>query len=314
MYGYFNYRNAYLRNNERVVFTGYYCRLCYCLWNKGGQKARYLTTYDATVYNLILSIAGFDECPPIFPCQRVKTTNKKFFKDDYMGNLITDIALLGFAVKVKDDETDGEASRAFWAKLLFKRLLKKTVENHRELFDKSYAAIVRLDKLQRGGAPVEEVLALYGKTMEDSFHYFFDLQEKYLRVLNLTAQWIFLIDMIDDYNGDVKNHAVNSLYREDSPTISLLFEKHYFEFIPLIRKISGALKEALDVIECEKTEWVILNKILRHSLATLVPEILDGQDVKYHYFRDTVRAWNSLREKRKVKRKYEKNSVHNKGD
>ncbi len=314
MYGYFDYRNAFLRNNERIVFNCYYCRLCYCLWNKGGQKARYLTTYDAILYNLILAIAGYDTCPPPLPCERIKTNNKKRFKEDKMGNLIADLALIGFAVKVKDDETDGDGKRAFIANLLFKKLLNNAVESHRELYDRSYAAILAMDKLQKENAPIEAVLGAYGKTMEDSFHYFFDLDEKHLRVFNATARWSLLVDMLDDYNDDVKKNAKNSLYREDSPTLRILFQKHYYDFIPTVQKVVNDLKEALTDIECDKIEWVILNKILCHSLATLVPDILSGRDVKYHYFRDTLATWKRVYRNKRLKRKYEKDSVHNKGN
>lgn len=303
MYGYFNYKNVYLRNNERTVFTCYYCRLCYCLWNKGGQKARYLTTYDATIYNLVLAIAGLDTCPPSLPCERIKTNNKKYFKSDEMGNLIADLAIIGFAIKVKDDEVDGDGKRAFFVNLLFGKLLKTTVKNHRDLFEKSYAAIVAMDKLQSENAPIEDVLNSYGKIMEDTFHYYFDVEEKYLRLFNVIARWIFLIDMLDDYNDDVKKKAVNSLYREDSATVTELFQKHYYELIPIVQSVGNDLKKSLQDIKCKKVEWVVLNKILRHSLATLVPDILAGLDVRFHYFKDTVQAWKNVANKRKVIKK-----------
>lgn len=313
MYGYFNHKKSHLNDNEYTVFTCYYCRLCYCLWNKGGQKARYLTTYDAVVYNLILAIAGFDQCPPHFPCERVKTNNKKKFKDDKMGNLIADLAVIGFAIKVKDDEVDGDGKRAFIANLFFKKIIKNTVESHRELYEKSYASIAAMDRLQRH-APIEEVLCLYGKIMEDSFHYFFDLEEKYLRVFNAIAQWSLLIDMLDDYDDDFKKKTVNSLYREDSPTIKELFQKHYYELIPLVQGVSQNLKEALEAIESDMVEWIVLTKILQHSLATLVPDILSGVDVRYHYFRELLMNCSTMRERRKFNKKHEKITMHNQGN
>ena len=310
MYGYFDFKKAYLRNNERAVFTCYYCRLCYCLWNKGGQKARYLTTYDATLYNLILTLAGVDTRPPYLSCERVKTNNKKRFRDDIMGNLIADLAIIGFAVKVKDDETDGEGKRAFVANLFFKKLIKRTSEKYRDLYDKSYASILALDELQRNHAPIEDALRLYGQTMEDSFHYFFDLEERYLRAINMLARWSFLIDMIDDYNDDVKKKAVNSLFREDSPTVDVLFKKHYCELVPIVRNVMEELKRAVRDIACEETEWIILNKIIGHSLATLIPDILDGKDVRYHYFRDMISSWKKRQDNRKTRKKYEKDTVY----
>lgn len=311
MYGYFDYKKAYLKNNERTAFMCYYCRLCYCLWNKGGQKARFLTTYDATIYNLILAIAGYDTCPPSLPCERIKANNKKYFKHDKIGSIITDLAIIGFAIKVKDDEVDGDGKRAFFVNLFFKRLLKKTIERHQEIFDKAYAAILDINKLQRENAPIGDVLSCYGKIMEDSFHYFFDIDEKYLCVFNAIARWSFLIDMIDDYNDDIKKNAPNSLYRDGVYTIKELFQKHYYEFIPIVQSIANDLERALQDIQCEKTEWIILSKILRHSLATLIPNILNGEDVKYHYFKDTVLSCKNSINRRNFKRKYEKNSVRN---
>lgn len=310
MYGYFDYKRSYLRNNERAVFTCYYCRLCYCLWNKGGQAARYLTTYDATLYNMVLALAGVDTRPPYLPCERIKTNNKKRFRDDEMGNLVADLSIIGFAVKVKDDETDGDGKRAFAANLFFKKLIKKTTERHRELYERSYASIVAMDGLQRQHAPAEEVLSAYGKIMEESFGYFFDLEEKYLHTINLLARWSFLIDMIDDYDDDVKNKAVNSLYREDSPTVKILFERHYCEMIPIVRRVMDELKSAVREIASEEAEWMILNKIVGHSLATLIPDILAGKDVRFHYFRDTVSSWKRIRKNKRLRKKYEKDPVY----
>lgn len=311
MYGYFDYKNAYLRNNERALFSCYYCRLCYCLWNKGGQTARYLTTYDATLYNLIVALAGYDTCPPYLPCERVKTNNKKRFKNDKVGNLIADLAVLGFAVKVKDDQTDGNGKRAFVANLFFKKLIKNTVNSHRDLYDKAYASILEMDKLQRENAPIQNVLRVYGKTMENSFRYFFDMDERYLRTVNMLAQWSLLIDMIDDYDDDFKDKAANSLFRADCATVKTLFQKYYAELIPIVKNVIDGLKEALLSIACTQVEWIVLNKIVGHSLATLVPDILAGKDVRYHYFRDTVSNWKRINKNKKLGKKYEKDPMYN---
>lgn len=314
MYGYFDYKKAYLRNNEQEIFSCYYCRLCYCLWNKGGQKARYLTTYDATVYNLILAVAGADERPQHFPCQRVRTTNRNFFKDDVMGNLMADLVILGFAVKVRDNRADGDTVKAFFADLLFKKLMDKTVTKYKEFFDKSYAAICEMDKLQSADAPAEEVLSAYGKIMENSFRHFFSLDEKFFRLINATARWIFLIDMIDDYDDDIKHNAVNSLIRKDCSTVRELFDRHYNELLPLIQSQSRDLQQALSDVRCEKAEWTVLSKVIRHSTATLVPDILSGKDVRYHYFKNTLAIWRGVFSSRRVIRKYEKDPLYYQGN
>lgn len=314
MYGYFDVDGSFLRKNEKRIFSAYYCRLCYCLWNKGGQAARFLTTYDATVYNLVLAIAGRDTKPPNFACERIKTTHKNYFKDDPMGNLIADLSILGFAVKIKDDETDGDTLKALIARLFFGGVINKTIGKHQALYEQSYAAIVKMDELQRANAPIEEVLAAYGYAMESSFRYFFDIEDKYFYCINRIARWIFLIDMIDDYDEDVKKKHYNSLIREGITTVNELFEKHYTELISLIRNEIEGLKEALDDIENDKTEWVVLNKLVRHSMATLIPDVLNGKDIDFHYFSDTCSKNLKNLEEKRVRKKYEKDPNYYKGN
>ncbi len=314
MYGYYDLIGACLKNNERSVFNSYYCRLCYCLWNKGGQKARYLTTYDAAVYNLVMAVAGKDERPPCFSCERIKTHHKKYFKDDPVGYMIADLSILGFVIKAKDNAADGDRAKAFFANLLFHKLFDKTIASNEALFEESYSTIRKMDELQQANAPIEEVLALYGLAMENSFRRLFDAEDRYFYCINRLARWTFLLDMIEDYDSDVKLNRPNSLKREDSTTLAVLFDKHYFDLIPFLQKEINDLKDALLAIKNETTEWVVLNKLVRHSMATLIPNVLNGKDISFHYFQNTyLQIVNHFKNKRTAK-KYEKNPTDNKGN
>ena len=314
MYGYFDVDGACLKNNERRVFHSYYCRLCYCLWNRGGQPARYLTTYDATVYNLILAIAMEEERPPFFPCERIKTGNKKHFRGDAVGNLIADLSVIGFYIKVRDNETDGDKLKARCAKLLFGRLFKKVLSEHGTVYEEAYKLIQEMDRVQKEGAPIDVVLSKYAEAMEYGFRASFKVEEKYYKCINRIARWILLIDMIDDYDSDKKKGRVNSLLREDADTIQEYFEKYYWEFIPLVRGEMEELKKALDDVYSQKTEWVVVNKILRHSMATLVPNILSGKDVAFHYFSNTCTKNKRMVEEDLIKKRYEKSTINNKSN
>ncbi len=313
MYGYFNPLKVCLRNNELAIFNAYYCRLCYCLWDKGGQKARFLTTYDAVVYNLVLTIAGADTTPQVLPCQKIATSHKKYYKSDEIGNLLADLTVLGFAIKVKDNRADGETLRAFVANFLFRGLCKRTEKKYTELFAQCDASIAEMDRLQREGAPIGDVLSAYASTMENAFRRFFDVGDEYFALINRIARWTFLIDMLDDYDEDVKKKRVNSLIRPDSPTLDALFDRHYTELLPFLRGEEEALRDAIDAIRCEMPEWLVLYKILRHSLATLVPAILRHEDVRFHYFRDTYLRCRKASAEKRINKKYEKNPMYYKG-
>lgn len=314
MYGYYDIPGSCLKKNERRVFYSYYCRLCYCLWNKGGQKARYFTTYDATVYNLVMAVAGQDERPPYLPCERIKTNNKKLYKDNPIGNVIADLSIMGFVIKVKDNEADGDRAKAFFANLLFHKLFKETISSNHTLFDASYSTIREMDRLQQANAPIEDVLSLYGLTMENSFRYFFEADDAYFYCINRLARWTFLLDMIEDYDADRRLNRPNSFMQEDSQTIAELFDKHYFDFIPFIQKEINTLKEALLAIKNNTTEWVVLNKLVRHSMATLIPNILNGKDISFHYFKNTYSQMVTHFENIKTAKKYEKNPTYYKSN
>ena len=313
MYGYFNPLKVCLRNNELAIFNAYYCRLCYCLWNKGGQRARFLTTYDAVVYNLVLTIAGADTTPQTLPCQKIATSHKKMYRSDENGNLLADLSVLGFAIKVKDNRADGETFKAFMANFLFGGLCKKTEKKYTDLFAHCDASIAEMDRMQAAGAPIGDVLSAYAATMEYAFRQFFKAEDKYFTLINLIARWTFLIDMVDDYDEDVKKKRVNSLIRPDSPTRDVLFDKHYTELLPFFRAEEEALRDAINAIRCEMPEWLVLHKILRHSLATLIPDILCHEDVRFHYFRDTYLRCRKAKAEKRINKKYEKNPMYYKG-
>ena len=314
MYGYFDLIGACLKNNERSVFNSYYCRLCYCLWNKGGQKARYLTTYDAAVYNLVMAVAGKDERPPCFDCERIKTNNKKHFKDDPIGYIIADLSILGFATKAKDNAAVGDRAKAFFANMFFHGLFKKTIAANGPVFEASCSTIDQMDKLQRENGPIDEVLALYGLTMENSFRYFFEAEDRYFHCINRVARWTFLLDMLEDYNEDRRLKRPNSFIKEDSETIAELFDKHYFELIPFLKKEIDDLKAALIAIKNDTTEWVVLNKLVRHSMATVIPRIINGEDVSFHYFSNTCTQIVNHFDNIKTAKKNEKNPTYYKGN
>ena len=311
MYGYFNLKDVCLSRGERHIFSCYYCRLCYCLWNQGGQVARYLTTYDATVYNLVIALAGFDSKPKGYKCQRIRTSNKKSFKDDEVGNLIAELNVIALAVKAKDNADDGDKTKAFVANLFFHRLFKKTIKKYPDVYQKAYDSVKRLDAAQKANCSVDEALTIYGETMKETLLSFFPVGEEYSRVFVALARWTFLVDMLDDYAKDYKSGALNSFKREDSKTIVELYNKHYDELIPIIRKECVELEESIIAIQDDdKPEWYILEKITSYALKTVIPGILRGEDVKYHYFRDTIANWKIYKKNIEVEKKYEKGTIH----
>lgn len=309
MFGYFRPKDSYLRSDENRLFHAYYCRLCYCLWALGGQKSRFFTTYDVAVFNLVIAIAGLDKRPEYVPCQRFKHHNRDKYKDDHVGNLLAELSVIAFAIKIQDDIDDEGTFKAKLAAKVFSKPTKKVKAKHGELFSKGVECTKEIDRLQKNGAETNVVLDVYGQMMKTTFHYFFPtMEEKYLNLCYYLARWAFFVDMIADYDDDVKEGQRNSLMKPDSKTLEELFNKHYAEFSLFAKKENEDLKQAINEVKNDSLEWVVLNKIVSHALSTVIPNALEGKDVKFRYIAYLKEAFAHEMLARRIERKYEKSS------
>ena len=123
MYGYFRPKASGLSSEERHLFFGYYCRVCYCLRLKGGQTARFFTTHDMAVYSIILSMSMRAPRPPYRKCERYLMRTMKAYKDDALGMRLADMSCIVFGEKFRDDELDGSHAAAQAMHLLFGRFV-----------------------------------------------------------------------------------------------------------------------------------------------------------------------------------------------
>ena len=314
MFGYFRPRDSYLRNNEYTTFRQYYCRLCYCLWNLGGQKARYLTTFDAALFSIVVFLSGCAARAPHVACQKIRTENRnKYFRDDKDGKIIADITAIGLATKTVDNKEDGDKEKVFLANLFFRGVMKDVVKRNPKQFEMAVDANEKINSLQRDGAPIEEVLDVYGDFVGKLFSTYYPLSEPYLKALYWLARWTFFVDMLVDYDEDYAEKKPNSLIEEGTPTIIEYFNKHYAKLSKLIEDEEKSVKAAIYGIKSDELEWGALRKIVDHSLATTVPGILNGDDVQFHYFRDTAASLNDYH-RRKETLKREKRNIDIEGD
>lgn len=286
MFGYFRPYQAKLTQRERLHFNAYYCRTCYCLRIIGGQIARMCTTYDASVYALILALQGEEKAPPSLPCERLGTKNLKQFQDDEMGLKMARLSLISVGEKIRDDEVDNNSFKVKLIPLPLKKAIKKACEAEPALAKNAYEGTERINRLQKENAPLFEIFQAYGDMAVGSFRQFMELTPQTEELIRAVSEWVIFVDMVCDYGEDYENGTYNGFKTEGLPTFSDYFDQHYEAFSAVANKISDRFIQALWAVRRDCVTWNTLFKICIHALDTVLPAVIMGEDVSFHYFKD----------------------------
>lgn len=304
MFGYFRPFESDLTSQQEKVFKSYYCRICYCLRSLGNQLCRYLTTFDAAIYSIIYKIATGGERPPFFACQKIKKSNTRYFAHDVDGLLFANLTLVGFGEKIADDlsDHDGGKAKAKLMKSLFGKPIEKAQKVLSSCAKNTHDCTTEIDRLQSQNADLMTLLDVYGDLTPKNIAELAPISPQIAEVYRQLSRWVYFVDILSDYDKDYKSGAYNPLKQLDCPTIQSYFDKHYRDLLQANRQISDALVAALLAIRDDSTEWIVLYKVITHSLDTVVPTVLCGGDVSFHYFKELRKNIKSERRKMKEKK------------
>ncbi len=304
MFGYFRPFDANLTKGQLKLFNSYYCRLCYCLRSTGGQICRAMTTFDATLYSIALHLQLGLQSPPRLKCQRFSKSQLKLFEDDELGLKIARLTLVTFGEKFRDDRLDGASLKTKMAESLFAKRIKKAQELEPELTRIAYEGTEEINRLQDGGAPLEEIFAAYGNMAVASFQQIAPLTELFARFFKALSEWVFFIDMVCDYADDYKSGAYNGFKTAGCATFVDYFNLHYQAFAQVEKRMSGNLIDALYGIKTDDSLWYILCKVIMKAINEVVPKLIAGEDVTFHYFREIHAQHKRVKQTEKEQMKY----------
>lgn len=303
MFGYFRPYHSGLTNSEQRLFEAYYCRICYCLRITGGQLARFFTTYDGAIYSMIMDLQTKAPAPPRLKCERLGKKNLKVFSDDEDGLRIARLSLISFGEKIRDDQIDGNGVKVKIAKLLFSRSIDAAKIVEPVIAKNAYDGTEFINSLQNSNQPIERIFRAYGDMAASAFSQFIDLTFATEELIRSVSEWIFLVDMICDYDEDYKNHTYNGFKTEGCETFKDYFDTNYLYVLSVVEKSSARLLNALLAVRDDSPVWNILYKIITHALDTVIPNVLLGKDIKFHYFSDLFqRIKRNKKTKKDIKR------------
>ncbi len=308
MYGYFRPYDSDLNDKHKRVFQSYYCRLCYCLWLYGGQTVRYFTTFDLTLYSMIIHLSVGREVPPFYGCERIAVSNRNRFKDDDIGLALARLSLVTFGEKFRDDMLDEGGLKNFIKKILFAKKVRKACAEAPDLAKIAYEGTEAINRLQEENADLDPLLDRYALAMADTVSAIAPVKEEHLRLFRALARWTYFVDILCDYDEDARKKQYNPLCKSGYPTLNEYFAHNYYDLLQKNREISHEVHAALMACREDRPEWDVLFKVITYALETVVPNILKGKDVTFHYFKELRRNRKRIEQEQKdieKKRKYE---------
>ena len=308
MFGYFRPYHANLTNSEKRLFDSYYCRICYCLRILGGQLARFFTTYDGAIYSMIVDLQTKTTPPPHLPCERWGKKNLKYFEEDEVGLKFARLSLISFGEKIRDDQLDRNHFKAKMGALLFSKIIKKAQEAEPSMANDSYEGTEIINKLQDNNEPIMDIFAAYGDMAANSISHFIEMTKETEELVRSVSEWIFLVDMICDYDDDYKNKTYNGFKIEGIATFSEHFDTNYQEFLEIVNKISNRLYNAIMNVRDNSSLWNVLYKIITHAINTVIPNAIMGKDIEFHYFSD---LFDRINKNKKLKKDMKRLKVEN---
>lgn len=308
MFGYFRPYHSQLTNSEKRKFESYYCRICYCLRIVGGQTARFCTTYDAAIYSMIVDLQMKATPPPELPCERFGKKNLRYFACDDIGLKFARLSLISLGEKIRDDQVDNGGVGTRLAAKLFASPIAKAKEKEPAIARNSFEGTERINALQNANATPEEVFRSYGDMAADTFSQFLDMSKQTEELVRSVSEWIFLVDMICDYDDDYKNGTYNGFKTDGYKTFKDYFDVHYLRVLGIAQKMSNRMIDAVMAVRDDSDIWNILYKIITHAVDTVIPDVIEGKDIKFHYFSD---LFERIRKNKRAKRDRKRLGVEN---
>ncbi len=284
MYGYFRPKMSGLTTEERHLFFGYYCRVCYCLRLQGGQFARFFTTHDMAVYAIVLNLCMQAERPPYRKCERYLMRTVRLYENDALGMRLANMSCIVFGEKFRDDELDGDAGAAKAIGALYARTIKKARRAEPQMAQIARAGTDRINCMQAQRADVLAIFDAYGDMVAELFECIAPLEDAHRRLIRAIAAWTFYVDMLCDYDRDYRKGTYNGFHRDALATLRACRAAHEDAFAQMERQVAGEMRAALDALRDGSQEWTVLDKVIDAALVSAPAFALGtpGEKAKLH--------------------------------
>lgn len=252
---------------------------------------------------MVLALQDHEAAPPYLPCERVGSRTMKQFQDDQRGLQVARLSLISFGEKFRDDRLDKNNMKSKLAEAMLRKAVRDATQAEPEMARLLYEGTERINRLQDSNAPLFDVLGAYGQMAAESFSCIMDLTGPTRELLQAISEWVFFVDMICDYDEDYRDGVYNGLKVEGCETFRAYFDCHYPQFLSLAGRATDRLVNALMSVRDDSRLWNTLFKIINHAVDTVIPDCIEGKDIKFHYFRNLAEQFGKRqKQNREIKR------------
>ena len=217
MFGYIKIDKEELKLKEYRVYRSYYCALCKQI-SMYSQLHRLMLSYDFTFLSMLVNA----DVNKVFECKKQKSgkchgSSVCFGKcnGDEKLKFISAFSVIMQYLKVKDDVIDGNAGRKLLL-LLLKNGYNKAKNDYPALSKLAETQMAKLLELEKANCGDLEMLeSCFADIFKEGILQIQSMDDQTRDICSKIAYhisaWVYLIDMFDDIDKDIKNNDFNPL-------------------------------------------------------------------------------------------------------
>jgi len=281
LFGYIKPEKAELKIKEYETYKAVYCTVCKTLGKEYGIFSRFLLTYDAAFYVLVLKCLLQDGCDRAERgvC-RFNPFKKCFYiPADSILRQSAALTVIMFYYKVRDGLRDSGNFRKFLYYLLYPYIsfkFKKAVKNYSYFDDIIKLSVERQTEAESDfECSVDRACDPSASALAEIFSYGIQ-DEEVKRILSrigyCVGRWVYLADAFDDLEKDVKNGNFNPFaikYGLDRNNISDITDDVYDGIAAALRLSANEAAGAFDLAKHKSYASVCENIIYDGTEAQL---------------------------------------------
>lgn len=265
-----------LKVRELDIFKGYYCGVCTSL-GKINYPTKYILNYDMTFLALFLSSINYETDRP-----KRRFCGYKISKVNYFENKFIDYAAYMNIIlanrKLIDDYND---DKNYLSLMLSKVFDVRNNKDFKEKIDRIDASLLEMSKLEReNSSDIDRLSHLFGEITKETFDILNNRTGEVLKYLGYNlGRWIYVIDALDDLEGDIKNNKYNPIkyaFEFKGEEIKDFKDKIIDNIRFMLYSYLENITKAYELIDLKKNKG-ILDNIIYLSLADKTEKVLKGE-------------------------------------
>lgn len=265
-----------LKVRELDIFKGYYCGVCTSL-GKINYPTKYILNYDMTFLALFLSSINYETDRP-----KRRFCGYKISKVNYFENKFIDYAAYMNIIlanrKLIDDYND---DKNYLSLMLSKIFDVRNNKDFKEKIDRIDANLLEMSKLEReNSSDIDRLSHLFGEITKETFDILDNRTGEVLKYLGYNlGRWIYVIDALDDLEGDIKNNKYNPIkyaFEFKGEEIKEFKDKIIDNIRFMLYSYLENITKAYELIDLRKNKG-ILDNIIYLSLADKTEKVLKGE-------------------------------------